>query len=283
VNGGERDRGDTVDEDTRIPLLEHDPKEPPVFLPGNLIEAARRQKGLPRGTVPPGCLLDFDGELVEQLVSTGRGKEEPSWPCYHTKLFRWRWENTEYGIIGGTVGAPYAVLVAEELFAAGCEALVSISSAGLIAENLAPPFFLLIEKALRDEGTSHHYLPPERFAAPDPAFVAIVERRLTGFPAPVRKGTSWTTDAPFRETERLIASRRSEGIVSVEMEAAALLAMGEALGRPVLCLAHVTNAMATRPEDFEKGGDQGQETALSLCSRVLDAALEYSGRKGSRP
>ncbi|MBE0605959.1 MAG: nucleoside phosphorylase [Deltaproteobacteria bacterium] len=270
-------------EDTRTPLLEHDPEEPPVFLPGNLLEAARLQKGLPRGTVPSGCLLDFDGELVEHLVATGRAEPEPSWPCYHTKLFRWRREDAEYGIIGGTVGAPYAVLVAEELFAAGCEALVSISSAGLIAENLAPPFFLLIERALRDEGTSHHYLPTERFAASDPGLIAFVERRLAGFPAPVRKGTSWTTDAPFRETERLIASRRSEGIVSVEMEAAALLSMGEALKRPVLCLAHVTNAMATRPEDFEKGGDQGQETALLLCSRVLDAALEYLEITGPRP
>ena len=270
-------------EDTRIPLLEHDPKEPSIFLPGNLINAARRQKRLPWGTAPSGCLLDFDGELVEKLVSTGRGKEDPSWPCYHTKLFRWRREDTEYGIIGGTVGAPYAVLVAEELFAAGCKALVSISSAGLIAENLAPPFFLLIEKALRDEGTSHHYLLPARFAASDPTLVAFVEQRLAGFPASVRKGTSWTTDAPFRETERLVAWRRSEGIISVEMEAAALLAMGDALKRPVLCLAHVTNAMATRPEDFEKGGEQGQETALFLCSRVLDAALEYLENTGPRP
>jgi uridine phosphorylase len=272
-----------VAEDTQTPLLEHDPEDSPVFLPGNLIEAARRQKGLPRGTVPPGCLLDFDGELVELLVSTGRGKQDPSWPCYHTKLFRWRREDTEYGIIGGTVGAPYAVLVAEELFATGCRALISISSAGLIAENLAPPFFLLIERALRDEGTSHHYLPPKRFVSPDPALVAFVERRLADFPAPVRKGTSWTTDAPFRETKRLIASRRSEGIVSVEMEAAALLAMGEALRRPVLCLAQVTNAMATRTDDFEKGGDRGLETTLSLCSRALDAVLEFSGRKGFHP
>jgi uridine phosphorylase len=267
-----------VAEDSRTPLLEHDPQDSPVFLPGNLLEAARRQKGLPRVAVPPGCLLDFDGDLVEHLVSAGRAKPDPSWPCYHTKLFRWREKDTEYGVIGGTVGAPYAVLVAEELFATGCRALLSVSSAGLIAEDLSPPFFLLIERALRDEGTSHHYLPPGRFATPDPGLLAFVERRLADFPAPVRKGSSWTTDAPFRETERLITSRRSAGIVSVEMEAAALLAMGEALRRPVLCLAHVTNAMATRTEDFEKGGDWGLETALSLCSRVLDAVLEYSAK-----
>ena len=263
-------------EDTRMPLLEHESSETPVFTAANLLEAARIRKGLPKVAVPAGCLLNFDGELVQYLTATGRAIEETGWPCFHTRLFRWRAGNAEYGVIGGTIGAPFAVLVAEELFATGCKALISISSAGLIAENLAPPFFLLIERALRDEGTSHHYLPPGRFAAPDPGLVSFVERRLADFPATVRKGASWTTDAPFRETERLIASRRSEGIVSVEMEAAALLAMGEALRRPVLCLAHVTNAMATRTEDFEKGGDQGLTTAFSLCSRALDAVLEYS-------
>ena len=90
------------------------------------------------------------------------------------------------------------------------------------------------------------------------------------------RGASWTTDAPFRESAALIGSRRAEGIVSVEMEAAALLAMGRALGKPVTCLAHVTNAMATRPEDFEKGGHDGQEEALEVCRRALAAALSHT-------
>jgi hypothetical protein len=65
---------------------------------------------------------------------------------------------------------------------------------------------------------------------------------------------------------------RAEGVLSVEMEAAALLAMGRALRRPVTCLAHVTNAMATRPENFAKGGHDGQEEALEVCARALTAA-----------
>ncbi len=106
-------------EDSRIPLPEHDPKDSSVFLPGNLLEAAGRREGLPPVAAPSGCLLDFDGELVDHLVSTGNAKPDLSWPCYRTKLFRWREKAVEYGVIGGTVGAPYAVLVAEELFATG--------------------------------------------------------------------------------------------------------------------------------------------------------------------
>ncbi len=267
------------------PIVDHDSAEPAVFEPGNLLDGARRQKGLPQSRVPAGCLLDMDGELVERLAASGRSEIDPSWPCFHTKLHRWRVGGAEVGVIAGTVGAAFAVLVAEELFASGCEALVTISSAGLVACDAVPPFFVLIERALRDEGTSYHYLPPARYAEADPALTDAVARALAAASVPLLRGASWTTDAPFRESASLIAERRAEGILSVEMEASALLAMGRALRRPLTCLAHVTNAMATRPEDFEKGGHDGQEEALDICARSVAAAVEHvrSSRTGRNP
>ena len=269
-------------EDTRTPLLEHEPSETPVFTAANLLEAARIRKGLPKVSVPAGCLLDFDGELVRHLADTGRAVEDSAWPCFHTRLFRWRKGSAQYGVIGGTIGAPFAVLVAEELFAIGCRALVSISSAGLVAERFAPPFILLVDRALRDEGTSCHYMPPGRYVDADPPLIAAVRDRMDGLSVPVHTGPSWTTDAPFRETKNLIALRRMEGIVSVEMEAAALLTLGKVLNRSVVCLAHVTNTMATRAEDFEKGGETGLEEALKVCELALEAALEQAGGKDKK-
>ncbi len=265
-----------------LPIADHDPAEPSVFEPGNLLEGARRQKGLPPGHVPAGCLLDMDGELVERLLASGRASLDATWPCFHTKLYRWGSGDGAVGVVGGTVGAPFAVLVAEELFASGCEALVTISSAGLVASDAPPPFFVLVERALRDEGTSYHYLPSARFAEADPALSGAVARALSGTSTPLLRGASWTTDAPFRETRSLIAARRGEGILAVEMEAAALLAMEHARRRPVVCLAHVTNAMATRPDDFEKGGHGGQEEALELCARAVAAALAHARGRSSR-
>ncbi len=255
------------------PLFEHNHADEPVFLPGNMLESARIQKSLPLVVVPDGCLLDFDGELVDYLVANGKAKQELAWPCFHTRLYRWSVNETEYGIIGGTVGASFAVLVAEELFALGCKALVTISSAGLIAEQYQTPLFLLIEQALRDEGTSYHYLPAERYAQASPALLQVVTTILTDAGIKYECGKSWTTDAPFRETHKLISARRDEGIISVEMEAAALLAMGAALNKPVICFAHITNSMATREDDFEKGGDDGHETALKVCTMALSALI----------
>jgi len=271
-----------------IPIIDHDTAELPVFEPGNLLDGARRQKGLPERRVPAGCLLDMDGELLDRLVASERAALDPTWPCFHTKLYRWKTRDLEVGVVGGTVGAPFAVLVAEELFASGCEALVSISSAGLVASDAQPPLFVLIERALRDEGTSYHYLPPARYAEADVALTEVVARALDGTPAPLRRGASWTTDAPFRETQSLIDARRAEGILCVEMEAAALLAMASASRRAVTCLAHVTNAMATRPEDFDKGGHDGQEEALDVGARAIASAVAHArragaGRDGDRP
>lgn len=268
---------------TLSPLFEHTLDDAPVFLPGNMLESARLQKDLPPLTVPKGCLLDFDGELVDHLVATGEAIRESAWPCFHTRLYRWRRDDGEYGIIGGTVGAPFAVLVAEELFALGCKALVTISSAGLIAENLQPPFFLLIDQALRDEGTSYHYLPSERFSLASLPLANAVALRLIGAALPFNRGSSWTTDAPFRETAQLIAARREEGIIAVEMEAAALLAMGAALRKPIVCLAHITNSMATKEDDFEKGGDSGTHQALAVCAVALAAALDHAGGSHEGP
>jgi hypothetical protein len=52
------------------------------------------------------------------------------------------------------------VLVAEQLFVSGRRLLISVTSAGQIVSVGPTPYFVLIDRALRDEGTSHHYLPP---------------------------------------------------------------------------------------------------------------------------
>ena len=101
---------------------------------------------------------------------------------------------------------------------------MSVTSAGQIAGTADPPYFVLIEKALRDEGTSHHYLPPGDFSALHPGLLSLLEPVLTRTPVAVYRGATWTTDAPFRETASAVAHCRELGIMAVEMEAAALYA-----------------------------------------------------------
>jgi uridine phosphorylase len=179
----------------------------------------------------------------------------------------------EYGIVGCAVGASYAVLLAEQMFVSGCRLLVSVTSSGQIGRLREPPYFILIERALRDEGTSYHYLPADRdYAEADPALVATVTPALAQSDTPVERGASWTTDAPYRETPEAIEAARAEGILAVEMEAAALYAFSEARGKPVLCFAHVTNQMG-QLGDFEKGEANGATSAIAMIHAVADCWL----------
>jgi uridine phosphorylase len=248
-----------------------DYEAPSLFTPQSLLREARRQKGLPEGRVPAICVLDPDGDLVEFLQATGHARRHPTWACYHTVLETFLQDEVEYGIIGRVVGAPFAVLVAEELFASGCQLLISITSAGQILPVDQPPYVILIDKALRDEGTSYHYLPPSPYSYLHPHLREMISAHWDHGSVPLHIGASWTTDAPFRETEALIAQRRAEGILAVEMEAAALYAASQARQYQIICFAHVTNQMGQAEGDFEKGEASGSETALSVIRQTAGA------------
>lgn len=257
---------------------ERDSTAPSVFRPESLLREARRQRGLPVRDVPAVCALDPDGDLVRYLRRTGQARPSPGWACYHTELFEFDLASgATIGILGLAVGAPFAVLVAEQLFASGCQYLVSITSAGQIAQGEEPPYTVLIDRALRDEGTSFHYLPPgagDFVSAPNPALHDAVEAAARHRGVILHRGATWTTDAPYRETEAAIAAARAQGVLAVEMEAAALYAFAIARNAAVTCFAHVTNAMGQQEgSDFEKGEAEGTVTAL----RLIEAAAAAFG------
>lgn len=242
--------------------------EPSVFEPANLLREARRQKGLAEAPVPEICVLDPDGDIVRTLRREGRASVSPAWACYHTKLYEFEHGGERLGIIGCAVGASFAVLLAEQLFVSGCRFLVSVTSAGQILPQGPTPYFVVIDRALRDEGTSYHYLPPAPFVAADPALIGMAVNALQSFREPIYRGAVWTTDAPFRETASAIEHAHSLNILAVEMEAAALYAFAQARGEAVLCLAHVTNQMAVTSGDFEKGKAGGAYASLEVIAAV---------------
>lgn len=253
--------------------------EPSVFTVENMLREARRQKALADGPVPAICILDPDGDIVENLLSHRQAERHPLWACYHSRMYEFEAEGINFGIVPHIVGASFAVLVAEELFASGCQLIISMTSAGQIVAAGRPPYFVLIERALRDEGTSYHYLPPAEYSAIDPNLLAVLDDAFTAAPVRVLRGSTWTTDAPFRETQAAIDEARSQNILGVEMEAAALYAYAEARSKAIVCFAHITNQMAQFEGDFEKGLDQGSRDALTVITLAAQRWLMTSNLK----
>ena len=243
--------------------------EEPVFLPENLLREARRQKNKPHCEVPSICLFDPDGDLSDYLVSNGYAKKSECWACYHSVLYGFNLDGYELGILPCVVGASYAVLVAEQLFVSGCKVLISVTSAGIINQPHENSRFALITEAIRDEGTSYHYIAPEIKSQ----LTQPLLRKLLVDPkdetCPYFGAKSWTTDAPYRETHSAIDAMKEENICCVEMEAAALYAFASVRQKEVICFAHLTNTMAQKEGDFEKGEHSGSTVTLNLLSYVL--------------
>lgn len=249
---------------------------PSAFEAENLLREARRQNDVALGNIPEICLLDPDGDILRALTVTGRAVRDQFWACYHTDMHRFTHDGIEFGVVGGAVGASFAVLLAEQMFVSGCRLLISVTSSGQISPIRPPPYFVLIDRALRDEGVSYHYLPPAQFSDANRDLLAAMEHAFENLAAPVERGATWTTDAPYRETDEAIAAAREKGLLAVEMEAAGLYAFAEARGCDVICFAHVTNRMARIDGDFEKGEDGGAHDALDL---IAACARSWRARK----
>jgi uridine phosphorylase len=242
--------------------------EESVFKAENLLREAKRQKNLPDCRVPRICLLDPDGDMLSYLVREGKAQLNECWACYHSKLYSFKLQDQTIGIIPCIVGSSYAVLVVEQLFVSGCEILISITSAGMINGSNTDKRFALITSAIRDEGTSYHYLPPGETSILDEKLSKKLSSDHTT--SPYTTGISWTTDAPFRETKSAIDAMKRNNVICVEMEAAALYALAAVKKYKIICFAHLTNSMAQQEGDFEKGEEFGSIDSLKLVSYVLN-------------
>ena len=249
--------------------IEKNHQEPSVFKPENLLREARRQKTIPDCKIPEVCILDPDGDIVDYLIKSKKATLNRCWSCYHTQMYGFHHNGMELGIIGCAVGASFAVLLAEQMFVSGCELLVSMTSAGIVNQPPENTRFILIEKSLRDEGTSYHYLPADEPAAIDPTLLERLQSLTSRSLLAVALGSSWTTDAPYRETKTAIEYAKSQGVMAVEMEAAALYAFAKVRQKRVVCFAHLTNNMAQEAKDFEKGVENGSIDSLEVIYQTI--------------
>lgn len=257
-----------------IPLLEHALDDPSAFRPEDLVASVREQRGVEPLKLPDVCVLDFDGDLTDALVETGEAVPCPGWPCFHTAMWSVDVDGRPCGLIARTIGGPYAVLVAEQLAVCGVRAAVGLTSAGRVGGTLPVPGVVVADRAIRDEGTSLHYLAPSETVEAPPGMAEALTPELQMVGLPARRGMVWTTDAPYRETAAQIARHAERGALAVEMQAASLFAFAAARGFPVGVVAHVTNAPEQGEENFDKGTRDLQRELLRAACRGVRRFLK---------
>jgi uridine phosphorylase len=256
-----------------LPLLQHVLGSPSALTPERLMGAVRAERGLANEAVPPLCVLDFDGDLSDHLAATGMSSPWSSWACFHTSMRAITMEGITCGIVPRTIGGPYAVLVSEQLWAAGAKLIVGITSAGRVSASLPLPSIVIVAEAVRDEGTSLHYLAPAAsIAAPTTDILDPLVKELSTVSSAARRGRVWTTDAPYRETAEQLRFWADRGVLAVEMQAASLFAFAHARSAQVAMVALVSNAVDEVTDDFNTGGN---DYRLRVLRAVAHAALTF--------
>ncbi len=171
-----------------IPLLQHPLTTPSAFSPDALVTAVRTQRSLSFEAVPRVCVLDFDGDLTDWMVATRHARVFENWACFHTVMHTIDVDGTDCGIVARTIGGPYAVLVAEQLRASGAEVVLGLTSAGRVAGSLPLPSIVVVQEAIRDEGTSYHYLPPSDSVDANDGLVARLADEIGHLGLPTFRG-----------------------------------------------------------------------------------------------
>jgi len=261
----------SMPDNSKAPILNHPLEQPSAFTASHLIDSVRRTRKIPNSAIPPLCLLEFDGDLTDWLVQQGLAKPFPSWPCFHTTMFAIEFEGITCGHIPRTIGGPYTVLIAEQLAAAGVELIVGLTSAGRVSPELPLPCLVVATGAIRDEGTSFHYLPASRDVACHAPVVPLLVRELAATGWTIRCGEVWTTDAPYRETKTQLENWAAEGVLAVEMQAASLFAFGVARGVAVASIAMVSNAIDHDGQQFNSGSQEDGLRIIQACVRAFTA------------
>lgn len=255
-----------------IPLLRHALTSRSAFTPEALVSAVRAERRLPTESVPTICVLDFDGDLNDWLIAKNVAAPHPSWACFHTSMSAIEVDGARCGIIPRTIGGPYAVLVAEQLLVSGARVVLGLTSAGRVLDSLPVPSLVVADRAVRDEGTSYHYLPPSETVAATAGINDCLAAELQNLGLPLCRGCVWTTDAPYRETYEQLAQHAQQKVLAVEMQAASLFAFARARNAVVGLIAHVTNAVDHDGNDFDKGPD---DFGLALVRALCRAGLRF--------
>ena len=177
----------------------------------------------------------FSGKLMDRLITAFDAQVIAHCSGGNGKLpvYRIRYAGRELALFLSRIGAPACVVQYEELFAMGLERLVVFGTCGVLDKSIGDLSIIIPDCAVRDEGTSYHYLRPSREVPANPkhreAFCALLESHGYSYVT----GKVWTTDAPYRETRDKVARRRAEGCVCVDMECSAIAALAAFRGKDV--------------------------------------------------
>lgn len=245
-----------------IPILEYDTDPTAVIMPDHEHIEMR---------LPKKAVFAFLGDAVDRYAQEHRAKVvahfvsvTKEYPVYLLDV-----EGQQICLMQAPVGASAATQILDWLIGYGVSEIISCGSCGVLVD-MKENTFLVPCKALRDEGTSYHYLPPERFVDVSPKARSSIEKTMENHNLHYREVVTWSTDGFYRETKEKVDDRKSEGCSVVEMECSALASCAKMRGVVWGELLFTADTLAdTEHYDERNWGEKSVEYALELCVEAV--------------
>jgi uridine phosphorylase len=204
----------------------HDEK--PVFSTRDFAKYRKKIGNVPSTKIPESIIVCFSTRLREAIHNVHKISELENIFGNFGKLYAVEGTNDKVALLSDFgIGAPATILCMEELMVWGARRFVILGTAGGISERLRAGDVVTCTKSIRDEGTSHHYVKHSKYAYPSKALTERLRQFLSPKFNRLFAGPSWTIDAPYRETVKEFLQYKKEGVMTVEMEASALFAVGK--------------------------------------------------------
>ncbi len=202
-----------------IPLMEYDEAKEAVINPGH----EKHNIKLPKTAV-----FAFVGDVIEEYAKQNNAPAAVEFVSItrNYPIYVVNHKGQEICLCQAPCGAAPAVQIMDWLIGYGVETVISAGSCGALSD-MPENEFLIVNRALRDEGTSFHYLPASRYIDLNPEMVTVLQRYFDAHDIPYETCMTWTTDGFFRETKKKVLARKAEGCAVVEMECAALAACAQ--------------------------------------------------------
>ncbi len=234
----------------------------------------KKNRRVPFVRAPKAIIICYSDSLMDYVKEHHRISEHNA---FGGKLYLLKESQNQIGILGNTgIGSPAIVTAIEESIALGTKAYIAIGTAGTLQHAIKPGDLVLCTRAIRDEGTSFHYLKSSKYAYPSQTLTTKIESYLRKKNLYYKKGTSWTIDAPYRETVAEVKQYQKQGVLTVEMEASALFAVAQYHHIEMAAMFVVSDSLADlvwKPDfhriDTKSGMHQIYTLALDILKKDL--------------
>lgn len=245
-----------------------------LFNPSDFV-AYMRERGRLEGYRPPdGIVLCYQGWLFDHVLAS-EGLEAPGRDSSFRGLLTLPSTDHRVGVVGEFgVGSPIAAGVLEDFVALGTRRFLSIGTAGSLQQSCPVGHTIVCDRAIRDEGVSHHYLPGTTYAEASPVLTKALQDELAARGADFTTGTSWTIDTPYRETVAEARHYQSQGVLCVEMEAAALFAVAKYRSVELASAFVVSDSLADLVWDPQFHSEETRGALTALYEAAVSVAVK---------